>query len=257
MMASLWLANSAQADMVAGWDFSQYAGDGTLITDSGTFAYTNRLDSNYSDLTPNPGPSAAGFGTLLFDGTAGSTDVTPGLGADILPTQLPSGTGSLASNLTAPANDNFDSLTSLAAFGQDFTEYLALTPSTGLSIVFSADVSSQATAFQDWAISLAAKTFSGIADLEVEFSLDGSNYNFVDSLSLTDVDTLYSVNLPALGSDAAYIRLNFDAPLGGGDGQAVIDNVAVFASAVPEPGTGLLVSAGLAGLAAYGRRRRA
>ena len=40
MLASMSLAGSARATMVAGWDFSQYFGAGFLSTDGATFQTT-------------------------------------------------------------------------------------------------------------------------------------------------------------------------------------------------------------------------
>jgi hypothetical protein len=82
--------------------------------------------------------------------------------------------------------------------------------------------------------------------------------NFVQAgpaLNLNTVDTRYVVNLGATASDNAYVRLTFDPS---GINQPILDNVAIHANlALPEPGTALLGSLGLAGLALVGRRRSA
>jgi hypothetical protein len=72
-------AGSAHAEMIAGWDFSQYVGDASLVKDF-SFVPSNTLNSNYSDLDPTFGAGAesAAFGNLYFDGTHGSTFVNPG-----------------------------------------------------------------------------------------------------------------------------------------------------------------------------------
>lgn len=53
--ASLLWVGTAGAQLMAGWDFSQYAVDGALSTDGATF--TDTLAANYSsfDLTNNAG----------------------------------------------------------------------------------------------------------------------------------------------------------------------------------------------------------
>jgi hypothetical protein len=92
------IAGSAQAYLVAGWDFSQYFNDGLLSIDGAT--YQNTLSANYSDLDPTFGAGAesAAFGTLYFNGSFGSTSVSPtgNLTEEFLPTA-----GSLTSNLDA------------------------------------------------------------------------------------------------------------------------------------------------------------
>ena len=247
---------SAHADsVVAGWDFSQYAGDGTLITDSDTFEFTNVLDANYSDFDESfgAGPDSGIYGTLYFDGTAGSTNVPAGLNAGFLPTQLPFGTGSLASNLGAPAGVPFDSHTVLDTQGQDFTEYLAVTASCEKFVVFEADLSSMEGLGEDWWVSFGGRTFSGVAAISVEFSTDGEDYLLVDTVMLTDVDSLYELDLSMDRSDLAYVRLGFSEPGAGGLNQPIIDNVAIIAT-VPEPLAATSQLAALITLAGLSRR---
>jgi hypothetical protein len=95
--------SSAQASLVAGWDFSQYAGDGVMSIDGGS-TFTNTLSANYSDLDPTFGAGfeSAAFGTMYVDGSFGSTSVAAGSGSEeFLPTAAYG--GSLLSNLDAPA----------------------------------------------------------------------------------------------------------------------------------------------------------
>ena len=67
-------SSSAQASLVAGWDFSQYAGDGFMSIDGGG-SFTNTLPANYSDLDPTFGAGfeSGAFGTMFADGQFGST----------------------------------------------------------------------------------------------------------------------------------------------------------------------------------------
>ena len=68
LIASAFLAAPAGASGIAGWDFSQYFGDGILSTDGTTF--TNTLPANYSNLDPsfNAGAGSAAFGTMFMNG---------------------------------------------------------------------------------------------------------------------------------------------------------------------------------------------
>lgn len=253
------IAGAAQTDMVAGWDFSQYAGDGTLITDSGTFAFTNVLSANYSDLADDPGPSSAPFGTLYFDGTAGSTHVPAELGANVLPTQLTSGTGSLASNLGAPAGLPFDSHAKLNSEGQDFSEFLAMTSTGDSSVVFQANLwSLLGESASSWELTLGARTFSGTSEVTVEFSTNGTTYVDVDTdditpgvqgIMLTSVDSPFTIPLSSTVSKAAYVRLSLDAPAGGGTHQPIFDNVAINATRVGVPEVPSMTTPGMSLLA--------
>ena len=77
MAVSASMASSSQAFLAAGWDFSQYAGDGLLSLDFVTF--TTTLSANYSDLDPTFGAGAesAAFGTFYLNGSFGSSSITP------------------------------------------------------------------------------------------------------------------------------------------------------------------------------------
>jgi hypothetical protein len=252
--AALMIASPARAALIAGWDFSQYFSAGLLSTDGATF--TDTLDANYSSLDPtgNAGAESAAFGTMFMDGTNGSSDVDEAsAGAAFTATS-----GSLASNLGAPSPNPFDSLTVLSAEGQTFTSLLSMTAQSAVSVVFQADLGSIADVGSNFELSLGARTFSGVTTVGVEFSLDGLTYDPVTTLNLDATDTPFTgIALGGTGLNAAWVRLNFSDPIGGGDGQAIIDNLALSADlgpAVPEPGTLALVGSGLLGLYIRGRR---
>ncbi len=256
------LAGSAQAaTMVAGWDFSQYFGSGFLTIDAANPA--SSLTANYSDLDPTFGAGAesAAFGTLYYDGTNGSTNVTIDFSGTeaIVPI-----TGSLASNENAPSGGALP-FGSAAAFpilsneGQAFTEVLMMRANSAVDVVFSADLSSlSGTSGSNWQIAFGGITEGGTSDVTIEVSTDGQNFNLVSTKTLTTVDSPFSQALGAAldGATNLFVRLGFNPTTGQ---LPIIDNVSIMADlvTVPEPGTALLGLAGLAGLAIFGRRRAA
>jgi hypothetical protein len=273
LTASLAVAGTASADMVAGWDFSQYFGQSALAIDS-DFAYANTLEANYSDLDPSnglgrnrpdsPGPAttptpACGangscqFGKLYFDGSLGSSDI--GFDDPFAPGDLNFVSGSLSANLNAPAV-GFDNDVLLLFEGQRFFSEGAMEwqGSESGSIVFEL---TPGGLYRDWELTLAGIVDSGTSTLGVEFAaslLDPStpDFAFVGNITLNTQDVVRSIDLDGLGLDSshAFVRLTF----GTGD-SPTIDNLAVAATFVPEPGTVLLVLMGLMGLGLGGRRR--
>ncbi|MGH0035590.1 MAG: hypothetical protein ACQGVK_11250 [Myxococcota bacterium] len=238
---------SAEAELIAGWDFSQYFGDGFLTIDAATF--TAVLDANYSDLDPtfNAGAESAAFGTMYIDGSFGSTSV-PGLGTGtetFFPTAA--APGSLVSNLTAPTPNPFDSFTILTEEGQEFTSLLAMSATDTFSVVFEATLESISENRQGWVLSFGGRTFSGTSNVSVDFSTDGSSYSPVATVNLDSVDTRFAVDLGDDLAEAVYVRLTLDPSVG----QPIIDNVAIEA---PEPGAALSIATVLAGLGVLRRR---
>jgi hypothetical protein len=249
------VGSSAEATMVAGWDFSQYAGDSFMSTDGGG-SFTNTLDANYSDLDPTFGAGAesAAFGTMYVNGQFGSTNVPAGSGTEQF---LPSAAvgGSLVSNLTAPGGTDFDSFTVLASEGQISTESLAMIAAATSIVVFEADLGSVPVIGSNWSISFGGRTANGTSSVGIAFSTDGVNFTSFGSQNLTTVDTLFTVNLGVAATNNAYVRLTFD-PVG--INQPLIDNVALNATlAVPEPSTAVFGALGLVGLLIAGRKRNA
>ena len=259
---SLAVAIPAQAEMVAGWDFSQYLGAGILSIDGVTF--TDTLDANYSHRVPaeatnsgiaGVGPQAAAFGTMYIDGQFGSTAVAGGSGTEqFLPTASVS--GSLASNLRAPVAVadgfplEFDVFTTLVFEGQTFAESLAMIASESVNVTFSADRGAPPPGGSNWILSFGGRTFSGESLVGIDFSDNGSSFASVTSLEFTEVDTPYIVDLGPATSQTAFVRFRFD-PMG--PDQPIIDNVAI---SVPEAGG---LASGVAALGALFacRRRRA
>lgn len=245
---SLFGAGSAQAFMISGWDFSQYAGDGLLSIDGATG--TGTADSNYSDFVPqDPGGAAFGFGTMYLDGQFGSTN-SP---LDITNDPFVPFAGSLTTNLDAPAGDPFG--TQVLA-GQSFINPLSMTARNAAIVVFEADLTSVPEQGSAWSISFGGKTSTGTTGVGVEFSNDGVNFVSFGSVNFTSTDTAFSVVFGGVESEKAYARFSFDPNVAGLQ-QAFLDNVAFNATLVPEPGTAALLLVGLAGLGLAGRRRSA
>jgi hypothetical protein len=250
-------AAPAQASLIAGWDFSQWLAAGALTTDGSNGA--NTLSANYSSLDPtnNAGNESAAFGILLFDGSSGSTEVTPdGTGTEAF---VPS-PGSLVSNLNGTGNPSvpFDSEAVLTFENPNaFYNLLSMTAQSVVSVVFKADLSSiQGALGEDWEIVFGGLTFDQTASVGVEYSTNGTSYTSAGTANLTTTDTPYSFDLSNAGSsNMLFVRLNFTNA--GPTNLPAIDNVAINAttSIVPEPGTALLLVSGLAGLVRYGRRR--
>ena len=241
MVVSTSIAGSSQAFLVAGWDFSQFVSDGLLSINGTTFK--TALSANYSDLDPTFGAGAesAAFGTMYVNGLFGSSTINATGNNDepFLPTA-----GSLASNLDAP-EPSFDAFTVLQSEGQVYFNYLSMTAQAPVSVVFRADLSSVPETGGNWSISFAGKTFSGTSTVGVDFSVNGSRYANVGTVSLDAADKRFFLNLGTAVSEGAFVRLNFDPSE---SGQPIIDNVAISA---PEPGAiaqsivamlGLLVS---------------
>jgi hypothetical protein len=260
--SSALVAGTAAADLIAGWDFSQYAVAGALNDGSGAI---DSLPANYSalDTTFNAGGTASGdsadYGTMHIDGTNGSTDVNETSGApDVAPyaTQTAANRRAPALAFGAPADlgrNDFDSFNVLRGEGQAFRNHMALTArAASQHVTFRAHTGAPITGV-GLEVSLAARAVqpAGNVDVEVRYAADCSSFSLIDTLTLTEDDEQYNVLLsPAVseGDGEVCVRLTLDDS----NGQPVIDNVAI----VPEPGQIAMLGAGLAGLALLGLRRR-
>jgi len=279
LLASAW---SAQANkLVAGWDFSQYAGDNLL-------GGMNTLSANYSDLDPTnrAGFESSAFGTAHFDGLFSSTNTT----TDFMPTagnmacsrrpatpgteetggcSTPNVDGPVRSNRTEPFKEPgdtaFDALFLQKAEGQPNASLVGMTALAGLSVVFETNVGAGQVG-GPYTLSFGGKTASGggsdggelscsgacSSTVGIDFSTDGVSFSSAGSAVLTPNDTRFSVPLGgAGGSQKGYVRLNFNPA----SGRPIIDNVAVEVGVIPEPGALAQIASCLAALAILGRRR--
>jgi hypothetical protein len=243
---------SAQAEVIAGWDFSQYAGAGSLVTTMGGMPQ-DTLSANYStfDPTDGAGAEAAAFGTLYFDGSLGSTDVDEMAASPIFAPMA----GSLTSNLNAPAGCclPFDSFTELQLEGQDFTNPLSMTATQALTVVFEADLSAVAEDVSNFMLSFAGRAVGGDATVMIDYLSETSGSSGMFTLS--DVEDVFELPMSEGVSEFIRVSVGFPTP-GGGSGQVIIDNVAITAT-VPEPGQAGLVAASLSvvGLGVFRARR--
>lgn len=249
---SVAITGSAQAAMIAGWDFSQYFADGALSIDGAE--YTNVLSANYSNLDPTGGAGAesAAFGTLYFNGAFGSSNVDPSTSSQLAPIAP-----SLTTNVNAPvvggALNPFGSYDLLISEGQAYATDLSLQIQSAVSFVFAAYTNTIPGLGSDWSVSFGGQTISGTSSVGIEFSTDGITYVSFGSRTLTNLDTQFSVDLGDLPSEAAFVRFNVD-PTGVG---TRIDNMAVngtIVPPVPEPATAVLIGMGLAAFATLRRR---
>jgi len=253
------LAGTASAELIAGWDFSQYRVDGSLDAGGGA---TDTLPANYSslDLTfgaggTDPGDSAD-FGTLLMNGSLGSTDVNelaPSPGPEVVAHANETQANRLAPLDMAGANPGavnvFDAFNVLLGEGQANQSRVGLTARAPASLVFQVDQGAVLT--RTWEVSFAGFAIdpTGNVDVDVEFAADCGAYAFVDTVVLTADEQSFSLPMAGgVNDDEVCVRLSLDDA----NGQPVIDNVAV-----PEPGFAAMLVAGVLGLVGLERRRRA
>jgi len=235
MVTMLATAGTAQADLIAGWDFSQYFVAGRLTLD-GT-SYVNTLSANYGD----------GSGTMFVDGTAGSTNVdpTPTTASAVIPAPRVVGRASHASTA-----DYTGAVTGGGSLLPSRPEFLGLLAGSASTVVFQASPVAEG---KNWEVSFGGETLSGAGNVTVSIdtNCDGANEATGSPIALgtdTGADTQTESFLDGLTTQACF-QFAMDAG-------TVIDNVAIEAVPVPEPAMVLGLAAG-AGMLAWMHRRRA
>lgn len=240
------LTTAANAEMIAGWDFSQYMGPGFNSTDNASLN-ADTLISNYSDLDANGVGTDSGYGTMYVDGSYGSTDIVlDGTNDEIMPS-----TGSLLSNSDAGIAlfDVSNALISKNEGAQINDNDLAYTSQSdsAFNVVFGVDTSSVSD-YTDFSLSFAALDTDS-ATLSISYSTDGATWSIAEDFAVTTADTAYTTSVFSDVSDTAYFMFTFNE-IG-----TVIDNVSISGNAVPEP-SAFAAIAGVFALAFVVNRRR-
>ena len=193
-------------------------------------------------------------------GTNGSTETDFEFG---FPAEFAASAGSLNSNINRPVTEGADFPFDTCSAVQPQTNCLPLKMKAvaSVDVVFEATLASRPGLIgEDWFLSFGGNRdaeFTSDITVTVERSTDGITYTSVQDVEFTVVDTEFVVDLGAElnGLSTVFVRLGLvgtDTNLTG----ANIDNLALSATVVPEPGTAALLGLGLAGLAGVGRSRR-
>lgn len=267
-------ALSAQSQVVAAWDYSQFSTDGFTSIDGATLE--GSVNSNYTDFEVADAngdvmkganyDGAHQFGTMYWDGSFGSdafdnTFATPN---DI----NPSGTFDLTAGNDAGNGYTIGATGSrnvLDFQGQQFTNAkgLGFNPgANGKSFVFGISLTGEApfAAGSEWVFRFGALNSNdpdNASAISWDYSVDGANYTASGITSnITDNESVFTVDLSGEGAlDGAsevFLRGNLSGLDGGG---TFIDNVS--ASAVPEPSAFAAIAGALAlGLTVTRRRFR-
>lgn len=262
LLGAVLLTASAGAEVIAGWDFSQFKVPGTLTGGA------SPLPANYAFIDPNgAGSTANGQGSATLSGllpTAGE-----GFNCERLPfasldgCATPNVDGPVRSNRSEPfsfGKPSFGAHSILRAEGQTYTtRYGMMAPSGDGTIVFAVNAPFTGGGANNWRISFGGRMMNGNGDnggqigcdpgctaaVQAEFSTDGISYGSAVNETLTLEDRRINLDLNA-GPDTtttAFVRLTLDGSAGR---RPVIDNVAIVATPLPEAAAPAQLLAGVA-----------
>ena len=252
----LCVAASAQAVVIAGWDFSQHQ----LPASAGGGG--SPLPANYASLDPNgAGAESAMYGEATYDdsvllpnaGIGGNCERTGSQGTEGCAT--PNVDGPIRSNRSEGfelGKSSFDAFSTLRDEGQAYATRYGMTATGTTDLVLKARSGHNGGA-SNWVVSFGGRMLTGPAStVDVAFSSDGVSYTNYGPVNLTVDDERYEVVLDPAAHQVGYVRLTLDASAG----QPLIDNVAVEATPIPEPAATAQLLAGVACLAGLYLRRR-
>jgi len=235
LAALLASCSTAQATLLAGWDFQ--TAPGTVVAASPN--------------TPKVYSANVGSGTLYLDGTDGSGNWLQASELNAFTGSNVNATNGLSSTTTSPAALAVLGGTLNAANGKSMVFKFDMTGLEDLSVTFSAQRSNTGFNSQVWETSTDASTWSSWGSF-----VGGSTAGTIrDSFANTGVLSLATTS--ALDNAAsAYVRVTFTGATSAA-GNNRLDNFQFDAVAVPEPSTLGLAGLGvaLAGLGAWKRRR--
>ena len=237
------VAASANAGLIAGWDFQTTTNGGTAVTAQDT-AQAKLYTANF------------GSGALYLNGTNYASDWSVSSTSAIL-RELNAFTGT-AQNTSGYGFSTTTTSPACLAFIGGGTASSGNYTANGKSGVFTVSMSG----YKDLSISLAAsRTASGFTSMAWEVSKNGSSWTSVGTLSsgttagtiTTSFSTLTLSTITALdNATTAYVRFTVTGATAQ-SGNLKIDNVAFNATLVPAPGAAALL--GLAGLITSRRRK--
>lgn len=260
-VASVAVAGSAGAAVLAAWDFQ-------TTTYGGTRADSVLILGSYTTPLPRQFVANFGSGTLFLDGTNGSSDfympttdiygepAATARGDDGRYTEynVTRGTAVNADTSIGMSTDSAPQISSLSVIGGGFASS-SERPTNGKGLVLKFD----ASGYQSLSISYATRrgNSSGFTSQTLEWSTDGVNWGSIGqwtSFSSTSWGAATFSGISGLsGAASAYIRISFDGSTGQ-TGSNGLDNIIISGSVIPAPGAVALV--GVAGLIG-GRRRKA
>ena len=246
------LAQVANADMVAQWDFQTTTNGGTAVSSGSS-----------GSLSPKLFVANFGTGTLYLDGTNGSSNFfVPATGTTN--TEI-YGSGGTFLNATGSMSTTQTSPSALAVLGGATSG--GTSAANGKAMVFKLSM----TNLQDLAISFAAKRFdTSFTDIAIDTSANGTSWsswttltssntaipNAVFSGAILGSYGVVSLSATSLLNNAAtaYVRFTFTGATDSA-GQNRMDNFQFNASTLVVPAPGAVALIGLAGMVASRRRR--